>query len=456
MTSPRLARRRSAVAIAALVAVAACTPSTPDSAVSGADPSPEPTSEEPGAEPSPDPETSPEPTQEPEPEFEPAEFTIVSSGDVLPHATVNCSADWATTGDAWEAYPQNCTQTWPGDGQGWDFYPLMAGVEHWIAGADLALCSLEVPIAPEGEQVTAYPMFGAPDELIAGLGELGFDGCNTATNHSMDRGSAGLMRTLDLLDEAGMGHVGTARTETEAEQPQLYVLERGGREITIAHIAGTTIDNGLPPPADQPWMVSDADPDRLSEQARQAREDGADLVIASLHWGIEYVHEPVTEQLEIAEALAADGQIDLIYGNHSHTPQPIETLDGGPHGTGMPVVWSMGNFISNQDELCCIMETATGTMVVATVAVDTEGVAQVTDLQWAANTVDRLGAQRIWPLAELLETDPAERPSGLQLSEADLERRYARVTEVMGTELERPEAPEPSGEPVVVVPRSQE
>ncbi|ROR74043.1 CapA family protein [Bogoriella caseilytica] len=442
------ARRRRFVigpSLAAALTLLACTPSSPG--VSDPDPphapsrtaAPEP--ETPATEPE-TPEVAPEsPDVEPEPEFEAAEFTIVSSGDVLPHPWVVLSAEREAT----EA----------GGGQGWDFYPLMAGVEHWIAGADLALCSLEVPIAPPGQEITYYPTFGAPAPIVAGLGELGFDGCTTANNHSMDRGVAGVVHTLEVFDEAGMGHVGTARTETEAEQPQLYVLERGGREITIAHIAGTTIDNGLPPPADQPWMVSDADPDRLSEQARQAREDGADLVIASLHWGIEYVHEPVTEQLEIAEALAADGQIDLIYGNHSHTPQPIETLDGGPHGTGMPVVWSMGNFISNQSDHCCAPETATGTMVVATVEAAATGEVRVTGLEWAGVANDRDGQQYLYPIAELLDADPAERPARLTLSETTLVARYARLQEVMGTEHERSSAPESSGTPAVVVPREQ-
>ncbi|GAA4423576.1 hypothetical protein GCM10023169_19420 [Georgenia halophila] len=354
----------------------------------------------------------------------------MSAGDILPHTSVNEAAEVP--------------------GGGWNFVPLMSAVEEWTSGADLALCNLEVPLAPPDEEVTAYPVFGAPEELVPNLAELGWDGCTLATNHSMDRGIEGLEHTLDVFDEHGMGHVGTARTQQEAQQPQLYRLERGGQEIVVAHLAATTLDNGLSAPADKPWAVTKVDTDTLTEQARAAREAGADLVVASIHWGTEYVHEPIEEQLEIADALAAGGQIDLIFGNHSHTPQPLEELPGGPRGDGMWVAWSMGNFISNQDDRCCTMETGTGVMVTATVEAPVDAPARVSGLEWTPVTVDRVGGQKIYPLEDLVAGD---RPAGLALDDATLARRDARVTEVMGTERERLEAPEPTGPEPEVVPR---
>ncbi|MFD1719344.1 CapA family protein [Georgenia deserti] len=364
-------------------------------------------------------------------EDEDVELTILSAGDVLPHESVNRAAETA---------------------QGWDFVPLMSSTRAWTAGADLALCSLEVPIRPPGEQVSAYPVFGAPEELIGSLQELGWDGCTTATNHSMDRGAAGVTHTLDLLDEAGMGHVGTARTPAEAEQPQLYRLERESREVTVAHLAATTSDNGLPAPANQPWMVTSADTGALIEQARRARDDGADLVVVSMHWGTEYVDSPIEEQTRIASALAESGQVDLIFGNHSHTPQPLERLPGGPDGEGMWVAWSMGNFISNQDALCCRMETGTGIMATATVTVPSDGEPRVTGLEWAPVTVDREGGQRIHPLLDLMN---GERPDGLTLDEATLQRRWDGVVAVMGEDRLRRQPPESTGPGPEVLPRER-
>ncbi|MDO5493580.1 MAG: CapA family protein [Nesterenkonia sp.] len=362
------------------------------------------------------PESEPEQTEEPER----TEFTILSAGDVLPHMPV---VDGARQDD--------------GD---LDFLSLMEPVEPWVAGADLSLCSMEVPVHAEGEDPTGYPVFGAPDQLVEDLGALGFDGCNTATNHSVDSGIDGLERTLDLFDDAGMGHVGTARTPEEGGQPQMYRLERDGREISVAHLSTTLLHN-IPPPDDR-WRVTDVDADELTVMAADARADGADLVVASVHWGEEYVHEPGEQEQQYAASLAEGGEVDLVYGNHSHTPLPTERLDGGPDDEGMWVAWSMGNFLSNQDEHCCVPETATGTMVRADVearddvgsgdGTGDEVQVRVTDLSWTPVTVDRVGEHRgIRPLTELLDHGlPAE----TGLTEEIVGDRHQRLLDVMDEE----------------------
>src|SRR5699024_9881808 len=111
--------------------------------------------------------------------------------------------------------------------------------------------------------------------------------------------------------------------------------ERSGQQIRIAQIAATESTNGLPIPDDAPWAVTMLDVEELIAQAAAARDEGADLVVASLHWGAGYVSEPGAEQVAIAEELAQSGQIDLIIGNHPHVPQPFDRLEGGPGGEGM-------------------------------------------------------------------------------------------------------------------------
>ncbi|WP_255347162.1 CapA family protein [Cellulomonas sp. KRMCY2] len=159
-------------------------------------------SDQPAGEPRPaaaEPTRSPTPTPTPTPTRPPdAVFTLVAAGDVLLHEPVIGSARTA---------------------DGYDFAPLLAPIQPWVAGADLALCHLEVPIAPPGTPTSGYPMFGAPVEITASLAANGWDGCSTASNHSVDRGLAGVVTTLDALDAAGLGHVGTARTAEEAAAP---------------------------------------------------------------------------------------------------------------------------------------------------------------------------------------------------------------------------------------------
>ncbi|WP_299273306.1 CapA family protein [uncultured Georgenia sp.] len=398
-----------------------------------------PWQEAPSAAPQEPPSTAPpsataEPTAEPSPTPEPlpdARFTIIGGGDVLPHATVIRTA---ATGD------------------GYDFVPMMEATAAYTRGADLALCNLEVPVAPQGTAPTGYPMFGAPEELPADLARLGWDGCSTGTNHTLDRGMDGLVRTLDLMDAAGLGHVGSARSQEEADSAQWYELEREGQTIRVAQLAATYGTNGIPVPADSPWAVELIDADRIVRMAGEAREAGADLVVASIHCCSEYSGTPHPDQVALAETLAESGQVDLVLGHHAHVPQPIEKLSGGPGGNGMWVAYGLGNFISNQDELCCVPQTATGLLALAHVVKPDGEPARVESMEWTAVTVDRVGGQRLHVLSDLLA---GERPEGLMLTDQQVASRYQQVLDVVGdAATERTEPPEPTGPPPTVVPRT--
>ncbi|MDM7832081.1 CapA family protein [Cellulomonas edaphi] len=384
----------------------------------------------PGATASASPTPTPTPTADPD-----AEFTIVAAGDVLPHLPVLNSAK---TGD------------------GYDFGPLLAPLDPWIQPADLAICHLEVPIAPPGKKPTGYPIFGSPPQLVDALKAQGWDGCSTASNHSVDRGFAGVEATLDTLDAAGMGHAGTARSAQEQSQPQLYRLERAGQTITVAHIAAAYGTNGMPVDADKPWSINLIDVPAMVDQAKQARQDGADLVIASVHCCVEYQTEPTAEQKAIDQELANSGEIDLVIGHHAHVPQPVAKLEGGPRGEGMWVAYGLGNFLSNQDGECCVDSTDSGILLTAHVvsagAFDAEGrragPAHVTGVEWTPITVDRRSGHEVHALPDITGgTDT--------LSPAQVKARTARVATAAGNEAPKRTTPVTStGPPPTVVPRS--
>lgn len=382
-----------------------------------ADPTPTPTRGTPGT-------PTPTPTPTPKPD---AVFTLVAAGDVLTHESVNSAAR---------------------AGGGYDFASLFAPVQPFIAGADLALCHMEVPVAPAGSSPSGFPMFGAPPELVPGLVAAGWDGCSTASNHSVDRGAAGVVATLDAFDAAGLGHVGTARTAEEAAAPQIYTLYREGQYIRVAHIAATYGTNGLPVPADSPWMVQLIDTAGLIAQANAAREAGADVVVASVHCCVEYTSAPTARQEEIANELAASGAIDLLIGHHAHVPQPVVELPGGPRGEGMWVAYGLGNFISNQGPHAGLSaETQNGLMIVAHLRKPEDGPVTVDGVDWTAITVDRAAGHRV----ESLSAAAAAGAGTGTLSAAQVAERRALVAGVAGPAA--PEAvapPTPTGKNVVV------
>lgn len=362
---------------------------------------------------------------------EPAQavFTIAAAGDMLIHTSVG--------NDAW-------------NGESYDFGPQMERVSQYVQGADLSLCHMETPIAGPGEGHIGYPVFAAPYDLPAELARAGWDGCSTASNHSVDQGFSGLSRTLDAMDQAGLGHAGTARTPEEADEPQYYTMEKDGVSLRVAHIAQAHNLNGLPLPEEAPYSVSMLDIPRVIEQAKKAREDGADLVIFSLHCcDVEYVTDPEPLQEEAALAIAESGVVDIMISHHAHVPKPMKLLPGGPLGEGMWVAYGTGNFISNQGTHCCIEQTSTGALTLFDVLA-TEGEApEVVDASWVAVTVDRMNGH----VVEVLR----EQASDLTLIPIDeWQRRYALMREIM----DRGDAPENFSPPqnpgtTTVIPRDQ-
>ncbi|MER5428349.1 CapA family protein [Streptomyces sp. NPDC002588] len=261
-----------------------------------------------------------------------AGFTLVATGDVLPHSSVVERAQF----DA--------------GGAGYDFRPMFEDVKPVVSGADLALCHMETVYGANGVY-TGYPAFRSPPEIAQALAATGYDGCSTASAHSLDDGAPGVQRTLDTLDAAGVRHAGTARTEAEAGT---VTLLRAG-PAKVAHLAYTNgTDYPLPP--GQPWTVDFVDESRILADARAARKAGADVVVVSLHWGTEWQEAPDDRQQALARGLTAsrtDGRpdVDLLLGTRTHVPQAYEKVNGTwvVYGLGDQIAGEMFNQQGVQD-----------------------------------------------------------------------------------------------------------
>ncbi|WP_410594086.1 CapA family protein [Amycolatopsis sp. lyj-23] len=248
-------------------------------------------------------------------------FSVVATGDVLIHPALTEQAE--------------------ADGGGKiDYRPLLAGIKPLISGADLGICHLETPLAPEGGPYSGYPSFSAPPEIADAIKDTGYDTCSTSSNHTIDQGAEGVTRTLDKLDAAGVKHTGSARSAAEAAKP--LILDVHG--VKVAQVSYAFGFNGIKVPAGKPWLANQIDVEDVLAAARKAREAGAQVVIASLHWGVEYQHAPTAEQRSQAKKILGSPDVDLIVGHHAHVVQPFEKIGG------KWVAYGLGNSVARHSE----------------------------------------------------------------------------------------------------------
>lgn len=215
------------------------------------------------------------------------------------------------------------------------FGDIMGALGPIVSSADVAICHMETPIAAPGDPWTGFPIFNAPPSLLDEARDLGYDSCSTASNHTLDYGWDGLVRTLDGLDRAGIKHAGSARSLEEASTPTL--LDVHG--VKLAHLSYTFSFNGIPLPEGKPWAANVIDTQAILGEARRAKAAGAAVVAVSMHWGTEYQNEADIGQVGLAQELLASPDIDVILGTHAHVVQPIEKV-----GTKW-VLYGMGNVL---------------------------------------------------------------------------------------------------------------
>jgi poly-gamma-glutamate synthesis protein (capsule biosynthesis protein) len=256
----------------------------------------------------------------------PRSVTILGSGDVLIHPPLVAQAHE----DALAA-----------GGQGYDFDAIFAGTAIDVRSADLAICELETPLAPPGGPFSGWPDFDAPPQVLAALKSTGYDVCTTASNHSLDQGFAGIVRTLDALDAVGIRHTGSARNAREAGTPLVVALPNGVKVASLAYSYGF---NAHAAPADKPWAVNGIDAGKILADAHRAKRAGADIVVLSLHWGTEYDHLATPAQRALAHKLLASPDVDLILGDHAHVVQPMQKIGD------KWVIYCMGNLVARHEK----------------------------------------------------------------------------------------------------------
>lgn len=216
-------------------------------------------------------------------------------------------------------------------------YPYLQTKEV-IAAADIAFANLETPVTPGAPVPTNSMSFRADPETVTGLAEAGFDVVSLANNHTPNEGEAGLRDTFKYLKAAGIAFSGAGLNEAEAYRPT--VIEHDGvRFAFLSYNDADTVPSRYFAGPDRAGTAK-MDTKRLVSDIAAARLK-ADVVLVSMHSGVEYELMPNARQIAFARA-AVDAGADAVLGHHSHVIQKAEWYKG------KLIFYGLGNFVFDQ------------------------------------------------------------------------------------------------------------
>jgi hypothetical protein len=268
-------------------------------------------------------------------------ITLTAAGDLMPY-------EWIQ--------PQFCAQLW--DDIGDDFF-----------SSDLTFANLETPIdvskppslVPEvmlsdmlfNGNAAMFSIFNADNFTTKTGKRAGFDILSTANNHALDMGESGVYATIDFLKEKNIRHVGTSKSREN--RAKTCIIEQNG--IRLAFISYTFSMNTQQNPKDKSWLVNhlevntaDVDLSVLTADVARAKQDNADIVILSLHYGNAYQAYPNAHIVDNTKRIFDECGADIILGGHPHNVQPMAVFPficphSGVEKRGF-VLFSFGDFVA--------------------------------------------------------------------------------------------------------------
>ena len=264
-----------------------------------------------------------------------AQVSFAIAGDVIPHEPVRAAAAAAGEGSA-----------------GWS--ALFADVADVFKSADFGFVNMETPVAPAHSHGSKPFLFDAPIDLIAALKSSGIKIVSFANNHVMDQGWPGFIETREHLREQGMLFAGSGDTAQQAWQP--VIVEANGIKVGWLGMTRWLNGNRNPDKDDQPHVnffpypgesggAPGMDEAGVLAAIKAARAQ-CDLLVFSIHWGIEYSPAPRPEDVDTAHRMLEAGA-SVIVGHHPHVLQPVESYRT-QDGRDTVIFYSLGNFLSNQ------------------------------------------------------------------------------------------------------------
>jgi len=250
---------------------------------------------------------------------------MVAMGDMLAHDTIIADAKTDNS---------------------YDFTKFFTNIRPSYKDADVVFCNQEGLSAGEVYGISGYPSFNAPTKFSADLQSgAGCNMINLANNHMGDKGVNAINATLDVWTGLKPLMISGAN-KTAADQEKVSYTTING--IKIGFVSFMDFNNKLTPD----YAVNNYHDTTLVTRLLTAARANSDVVIVSMHWGVEDSGAVSQDQRDQVDLLGSLG-VDIVIGTGPHVLQKQQTYtreDGGKI-----VVWySLGNMLSSQlniDEL---------------------------------------------------------------------------------------------------------
>lgn len=281
---------------------------------------------------------------------------VVKNEQVFEHLPVNNSSKITLNaiGDIMAHSPQLNAQHDPTTNT-YSFDNNYKYVSNYIKSADLSIANLETTLSGNSIPYSSYPTFNTPDSLADALKNAGVDIISTINNHTFDKGDLGVERTLEVLKSKNFDTIGTI---SNVNDNNYLIKEVNGISLGITSFSygelknNTKYLNGITVTDKSKNKLNIFDSTNVDNAFNTINEtlkyiSDTDIQVLVLHWGNEYRRTPSQFQYNLAKKLSDSG-VDIIIGSHPHVVQPVDIITSTNGDNDTLVIYSLGNFISNQ------------------------------------------------------------------------------------------------------------
>ena len=265
-------------------------------------------------------------------------------------ATIAFVGDISTSSDQVQAVTRS-------DGT-YDFTQPFQNIESYISGADYAVGDFETTMV-DGLAYGGEPYYNSPIQLAGSLREIGFRLMSTANTYMLNNGIDGLTSTKNYLEEAKLKSVGTYLSQEDRDKNGGAYI-RTIHKIKFAFLAYTKGTDSVMMPEGCEYALNTLYSDysdywtnlnstQIRADVQAAKDAGADVIVALVHWGSEYGRSISEPQQKAAELLMENG-VDVIIGTHSHLVgemgfQKVSQTDGSTKNCF--IAYSLGDFYTD-------------------------------------------------------------------------------------------------------------